>query len=233
MPGQESIPKRLKRLREEIERLSRKAGSASPPRIVGVTKGRSLEESRTLFMAGVEHLAENRWESLGAKEESFGDLGLAPRFHFIGALQRRSLRHLFRPVFLVETLDRPSLLPVLSGQVSARGGTQEVLIELDLTGIPGRAGASEDMIEPLLEEAGKWNNIVVSGFMVMGPPPENREGSIRIFEKGKFLFDRFFPSGTGTLSMGMTDDYPAAVECGSTEVRIGRYFFEGPGKAES
>lgn len=227
----ETIRKRLERLREEVGRLSQKAGFLSPPGIVGVVKGRSLEESRALFDAGVGVLAENRWEALGEKEEFFALLGQSPRFHFIGALQRRSLRQLFRPGILLETVDRPSLLSVLSGKACAGGVFQEILIELDLTGIPGRSGVSEKMLEALLEEVGKWSNLKVSGFMVMGPPPDNRDASIRIFEKGKILFDRFFPGGTGILSMGMTDDYPAAVECGSTELRIGRYFFEGPGKA--
>ncbi len=228
--GEAAIRHRLERLREDLSRLARKSGFPVPPRIVGVTKGRSPEAALALFEAGVSHLAENRWESLEEKDRFFRLRGRLPQFHFIGSLQRRSLRQMFRPVFRVETVDRPSVLPVLSERVNAFGGPQEILIELDLTGIPGRSGVSGEMLGPLLEEAGKWAALIVSGLMVMGPPPGDRAASLRVFEEGKKLFDRFFPGGTATLSMGMTDDYPEAVACGSTEIRVGRYFFEESGK---
>ncbi len=221
---------RVERLQEEVSRLAKDAGMGLPPRIVGVTKGRSPELSRDLFDAGVPDLAENRWEQLEEKEQYFRLQGRLPQFHFIGALQRRSLRHLYRPVFRVETVDRHSIIPVLSERIHAFGGIQEILIEVDLTGIPGRSGVSGEMLEPLLEEVGKWPNLIVSGLMVMGPPPGDRTASRKVFGRARELFDRFFPGGKATLSMGMTDDYREAVVCGSTEIRVGRYFFEESGK---
>ncbi|MHB1285338.1 MAG: type III PLP-dependent enzyme domain-containing protein [Leptospirales bacterium] len=224
---------RVERLQEEVSRLAMEAGTGAPPRIVGVTKGRSPDLARDLFDAGVPDLAENRWEQLEEKDRFFRLQGRLPQFHFIGALQRRSLRHLYRPVFRVETVDRHSIIPVLSDRVLAFGVVQEILIEVDLTGIPGRSGVSVEMLETLLEEIGKWPNLVVSGLMVMGPPPGDRTASLKVFGRARELFDRVFTGGEATLSMGMTDDYREAVVCGATEIRVGRYFFEEAGKERS
>lgn len=217
---------RLETLRREI---SNGSPGGSIPRVVGVTKGRSDAETLALFEAGLLHLAENRWEALGRRVDFFHRLSLQPFFHFIGALQRRSIRQGYRPVFRVETIDRPSILPALAQEASRSGIRQEVLLELDLTGIEGRSGAREEDVESLLAECQRWPEMFVSGFLVMGPPPGNRENSLAVFRRGRVLFDRFFPEGGKTLSMGMTDDFREAVAAGSTEIRIGRYFFEKAG----
>ncbi|MCL4461507.1 MAG: alanine racemase [Nitrospirae bacterium] len=217
---------RLERLRQEVSALSRENGFRIEPRIVGVTKGRSDEEALALFGAGVEHLAENRWESLSRRADLFRETKQSPCWHFIGALQRRSLRHGYRPVACVDTVDRSSVLPVLARLAGQTKELQAILIELDLTGIPGRSGVREPDLEPLLEECARWPELSVSGFLVMGPPPDDRALSRRVFLRGKSLFDRFFPEGNKILSMGMTGDFREAVAAGSTEIRIGRYFFE-------
>lgn len=217
---------RLETLRAEISKVS---PDGKLPRIVGVTKGRADADALALFEAGLLHLAENRWESLGRRTEFFQRLHSQPFFHFIGALQRRSIRQGYRPVYRVETIDRPSILPVLAREAGRSGVRQEVLLELNLTGIAGRSGVLEEDAERLIEECQVWPELSVSGFLVMGPLPGNREASLAVFRQGRALFDRFFPDGGKTLSMGMTDDFREAVAAGSTEIRIGRYFFEGSG----
>ncbi|MGL3710360.1 YggS family pyridoxal phosphate enzyme [Leptospirillum ferriphilum] len=216
---------RFDRLKKEIALKARSNGYSHEIRIVGVTKGRSDEEAMALFEAGVDHLAENRWEFLSGRVELFQS-GRFPLWHFIGALQRRSLRQNYRPVFSVDTVDRPSVLPVLA-RLAEQGKTrQNILVELDLTGLPGRSGVREERLDSLLEECTRWPELVVRGFLVMGPPPEDRTLSRQVFRRGRALFERFFSGNDHVLSMGMSEDYPEAVAEGSTEVRIGRYFFE-------
>ena len=217
---------RFDHLKREIARSARSNGFSHEIRIVGVTKGRSDEEALALCEAGVDHLAENRWESLSSRADLFLKSGRVPRWHFIGALQRRSLRQDFHPVFSVDTVDRPSVLPVLARLAEREKVRQNILVELDLTGIPGRSGVREVHLENLLEECRRWPELFVRGFLVMGPPPEEQDLSRQVFRRGRALFERFFSGGEHVLSMGMSEDYPEAVAAGSTEVRIGRYFFE-------
>lgn len=217
---------RLETLRAEISRAS---PGGEFPGIVGVTKGRSDADALALFEAGLRHLSENRWESLGHRIDFFQRLPFQPFFHFIGALQRRSIRQGYRPVYRVETIDRPSILPALAREAGRSGIRQEVLLEINLTGIAGRSGVRDEEVEILMEECQGWPELSVSGFLVMGPPPGNREASLAVFRQGRVLYDRFFPDGGKTLSMGMTDDFREAVAAGSTEIRIGRYFFEKTG----
>jgi hypothetical protein len=228
------LRERFEQLKDRVATLARTNGFVQVPRIVGVTKGRSDEEALALLGAGVEHLAENRWDSLSRRADLFLEAGLSPRWHFIGALQRRSLRHDYRPVFSIDTVDRPSVLPVLARLAEQRKTHQDILVELDLTGIPGRSGVRETDLDSLLEECGRWPELSVSGFLVMGPPPEDRASTRQVFLRGRSLFEQFFPDGDKVLSMGMTDDFPEAVAAGSTEIRVGRYFFEeARGQSES
>ncbi len=215
---------RFDRLKRDIAVKARSNGFSHEIRIVGVTKGRSDEDALALFTAGVDHLAENRWEFLSGRADLCLS-GRSPLWHFIGALQRRSLRQNYRPVYSVDTVDRPSVLPVLARLAEQAKVRQNILVELDLTGLPGRSGVREDNLDSLLKECSGWPELEVKGFLVMGPPPEDRAFSRQVFRRGRALFERFFSGNDHVLSMGMSEDYSEAVAEGSTEVRIGRYFF--------
>lgn len=223
---------RVQRLEDAIVSILAGSGRTDSIRIVGVVKGRSPDEAWALYEAGISHLADNRWEALSKKEDSLRSHDACDlRMHFIGALQRRSLKSAYRPVARIDTVDRESVVPVLSERARVHGVRQEVLIEVDLTGIPGRSGVRPDGIGSLMESVGRSTDLKGVGFMVMGPPPGNSAETVRVFEEGRRLFDRYY-GGDGVLSMGMTDDYPEAIRAGSTEIRLGRYFFE-PEEKES
>jgi uncharacterized pyridoxal phosphate-containing UPF0001 family protein len=226
------VRKRVQRLEDAIGRILADSGRTDRIRIVGVVKGRSPAEAWALYEAGISHLAENRWEALSEKEDDLRSHDACdPRMHFIGALQRRSLKSGYRPVARIDTVDRESVVPVLAERARVHGVRQEVLVEIDLTGIPGRSGVRPDGLESLMDAVGKFPVLKGVGFLVMGPPPERTAETVRVFEEGRRLFDRYY-GGDGVLSMGMTDDYPAAIRAGSTEIRLGRYFFE-PEEKES
>lgn len=224
------VRSRVQRLEDTIGRILADSGRRDTIRIVGVVKGRSPDEAWALYEAGVSHLADNRWEALSEKEDLLrSHEACDPRMHFIGALQRRSLKSGYRPVARIDTVDRESVVSVLAERARVHGVRQEVLVEINLTGIPGRSGVLPDGLEALMGAVGKVPDLKGVGFLVMGPLPGKTAETARVFEEGRRLFDRYFGDG-GVLSMGMTDDYPAAIRAGSTEVRLGRYFFEPEGK---
>jgi uncharacterized pyridoxal phosphate-containing UPF0001 family protein len=225
------VRERVLRLEDEIARMLDDAGRTGPVRIVGVVKGRTNDESWALYEAGVRHLAENRWEALRDKESFLRtEKGCDPCLHFIGALQRRALKSMYRPVVRIDTVDRKSIFPVLSEQAKTHGARQDILLEIDLTGIPGRSGVRPEGLDDLIQAGRGYPDLRPVGFLVMGPPPGQPSETRRVFEEGRRLFDRHFHGNEAVLSMGMTDDFPEAIRAGATEIRLGRYFFESDGK---
>ncbi len=214
--------------RESPLAVSEKGGS--PVEIVAVTKAASEEDVLALAPIGMA-LAENRWEQLVSRQRLVREAGFAPPFHFIGALQRRSTRDKGVPVSLVGTVDRPEILPVLDQLALSRGVVQNILIEVDLTGIPGRSGVSRENLPFLLSALSGTRALHLKGILVMGVPPsptgdlsETRE----IFRQGREIFDWLLGQWPGitTLSMGMSGDFLEAVRSGSTQVRLGTILFQ-------
>ena len=216
-------------VRVRMAEAARKAGRETLPRLVGVTKKRSLEEIREVVRAGVFHLAENRWEEWDTKCRNL-DAGISWRF--LGTIQSRGLRKFYRPLYRIDSLDslpHAELLATLSGQ---QGGRQAVLLEVNFLREPGRAGYLPEDIEQELERLASFDGLDIQGLMVMGPVPEpssNTDRTRRVFEEARDFWTRLKGSWPflEELSMGMSEDFEEGIRCGATEVRIGRLLFEG------
>ena len=229
MTRAESLSYRLDRIRELIAGESSVRGDGSPVEVVAVTKAAS--DSDFLAMSSLHvPLAENRWEKLSSRVESLGSAGKTTPFHFIGALQRRSTKDKGFPVSLISSVDRETILPILNQMALQYGVHQNILVELDLSGIPGRSGVSPESLPALLDAIPKFGSLVLRGLLVMGVPPTpsgDLSETIRIFEQGRRRFDWLSEqfSAVDTLSMGMSGDYLEAVRAGSTQVRLGTILF--------
>ncbi|MGC8528668.1 MAG: YggS family pyridoxal phosphate-dependent enzyme [Leptospirillia bacterium] len=219
-------------IREDIREVSRASGRSDLPRLVGVTKTRSPEEVRALVFAGVDHLAENRWESWHERLLAFPEtLWPSIFWHFIGPIQGRALKRFYRPLFCIDTLDSLSHGATLSRLAMETGTLQKVLVEVNVCRNPGRAGVLPENLFTTLETLASLPGLHLEGLMVMGPIPGDGKApsTSEVFAEGNALFKesrRLIPS-MGTLSMGMSEDYREAIRWGSTEVRIGRRLFEG------
>lgn len=216
----------------DIREVSRRSGRADFPRLVGVTKMRSLEEVRALIDAGVDHLAENRWKSWQERLLALSEELLPSIFwHFIGPIQGRALKRFYRPLFCIESLDNLSHGTALSRLALESGAPQSVLLEVNVCRAPERAGVLPENLFPEIEALAALPGLRLEGLMVMGPIPGDAKSpsSSEVFGEGSALFQearRLIPS-MGTLSMGMSEDYREAIRWGATEVRIGRSLFEG------
>ncbi len=230
-----TIAENVAAILEDLRSVSRSSGRSDVPRLVGVTKMRSLDEVRSLIAAGVDHLAENRWESW---HERLASLPQEPSdslfWHFIGPIQGRALKKYYRPLYCLETLDSYSHGETLSRLAVEAGGPQKVLLEVNVCRDPGRTGVLPESLLAEAERLAALPGLQLEGLMVMGPIPGNPQGptTSEVFQEAGFLFGelkRRIPS-METLSMGMSEDYREAIRWGSTEVRIGRSLFEGQGR---
>jgi pyridoxal phosphate enzyme (YggS family) len=225
---EERVRERLRVLRERVDEALRKSGRGpDEARILVAGKYYAPEQVAALAEAGVELLGENKAEDLLKKQETFGDTF---EWHFIGHLQRRKVKQVAGKVTLVHSVDSARLVEELAKR--APEGGVEVLIQVNASGEESKYGIEEAEVEPLLWTAAETGKVWVRGFMTLAPLVERAEDVRYVFAKLWSIHDRL-KSSWGThfdlseLSMGMSNDYPVAVEEGATIVRIGRAFSTG------
>lgn len=213
----------MSQVQERLARAAERAGR-DPAEIVlvGVSKYASPEALLSAYGQGLRDFAENRAQELAARVPTLPD---DVRWHFVGRLQRNKARVVRPLAHLLHSLDRPALCPVWR---RGSGPTPPVLVQVNVSGEPQKAGVAPEEAEDLVEGAISMG-LEVRGLMTLPPPPERPEASRPYFAALRRLRDRIrrhHPSVV-ELSMGMTDDFEVAVEEGATLLRVGRAIF-GP-----
>lgn len=225
----ETLSSNRRRIQDRIAAACARAGrDPDSVRTVAVTKSAALETVRALADLGVRDLAENRVQALGERARA---LGPGPVWHLIGTLQTNKVRKALPWADWIHSLDRHSLAEALAAAVAASGRNPALLVEVNAGGEAAKQGAAPDDAEGLITETrNRFPALRVEGLMTMAPLADDPERSRPVFARLRVLRDRL-RARTGLplteLSMGMTQDYPVAVEEGATLLRIGRAFFEG------
>lgn len=224
-----SIVGRVARLRERVARAAAAVGR-SPEEIgvIAVTKGRSLDEIAEARVAGLSHFGENYFQEARAKRSAALEGAV---WHFLGRVQRNKLQRICASFAWLHGVDRPALVEALA-RLSDRGETLPKLL-VEVRFVPGeeRPGISPDRLDRFIEEIVVPRQIPVVGLMTMAPPGSSDEAR-SIFRRLRALAERLaarrLPGVTmADLSMGMSDDFEAAIQEGATMIRIGRGVF-GP-----
>ncbi len=219
----------LPRVRETIAEAARRAGrEPEEVRIVPVTKGHPLEAVEAILDAGLRDVAENRVGELEEKARRLRDDRV--RWHMVGHVQRRKAPRLLPIVHLLHSLDSVRLARRFQRVVEDPEAPLRALVQVNTSGeeakggFEGRDGALRGLGE-ILEIA----RIRVEGLMTMAPLTDDEETLRSTFRRLREIHEEAretLPEYRGTeLSMGMTNDYPIAVEEGSTMVRIGTALF--------
>ena len=205
-------------------RIAQAGGDPSAVRVVAVTKGFGPEAVIAARDAGLHDIGENYANEIVAKVAALEGEQSAPsllRWHFLGAIQRNKVARLAPVIGLWQSVSRAEE----GARIARFAPGAMVLVEVDMTGLPGRNGCPPDDVRFLvarLRDAG----LDVRGLMTVAPPGPDEAG--RAFASVGSLADEL---GLEERSMGMTDDLEAAVRAGTTMVRIGRALFgERPAK---
>jgi len=202
----------LERLREEIAAGAERAGR--DPRAVEVlaaTKYVAAADLHALQQAGVRLVGENRAQDLEQKVALYGD---AFTWDFIGQLQSRKVRRIVPHVRLIHSVASESSLRELARHRDRAAPGLRILIEVNVSGEPGKAGIEPAALPHFLEAA----PLPVAGLMTMPPISPDPDASRPWFAA---LRELARAHGLEQLSMGTSQDYLVAVEEGATIVRIG------------
>ena len=198
--------------------------------LVAVTKSGSDEELLALAAAGVSNIGENRPGELQRKGELLSANGYQPRLHEIGNLQRNKVKLIIDKVHLIHSLDSVSLAEEIDKQAKKHGIIANVLVEINSGGEESKGGIEPSEAEEFCRSLSQYDSIRLCGFMTMAPRCERAEDYYGYFNRTKALAEEIWHTALGRegepiLSMGMSESYCEAIECGATLVRVGRCMF--------
>jgi pyridoxal phosphate enzyme (YggS family) len=216
------------RVREQVAAAARRCGRRPEDiTIVCAAKTKGPEPIRAVLAAGATDIGENYVQEARQK---IAQVRASARWHLIGHLQRNKVKEAIPLFTLIHSLDSVALAQELQRQGQKRGVTVRALIEVNLGGEQTKSGIAPNMVENLLEVASTFTFLRIEGFMTIPPPGPDAETARSYFRALARLREQYGRLRTESvdlreLSMGMTDDYPVAIEEGATIVRIGRAIF--------
>jgi PLP dependent protein len=224
-----TIRENLQRIRERIEKAASRAGrNADEITLVGVSKTHPAEAIQGAFEAGLRHFGENRVQEWDGKRS--GIVTLPAKWHLIGHLQSNKAAKAAKLFHTVDSVDDFALAQRLAraSDEFLSAGKLRVLIEVHLGGEESKSGASESDLPGLVERIAGLKELELAGLMCIPPYLENAEQVRPYFAHLRELRDQL-QSRSGVplpvLSMGMSHDFEAAIQEGSTEVRVGTAIF--------
>jgi PLP dependent protein len=219
---------RLERVRAQISAAAGAAGrDPSEVGLVAVSKTQTAQSVREAFDAGQMIFGESRAQELVAKAPLLPSL---TRWHFIGHLQRNKVRKVLPMVELIHAVDSVDLALDIDRIAAELGLFPRVLIEVNVSGERTKFGFKPNAIREQMERLLTLHRVQVEGLMTIAAPGKHPVDSRPFFAELRSLRDEI-AAKTGTrlttLSMGMSDDFVAAIEEGATLVRVGTAIF-GP-----
>lgn len=223
----ETIAARAAEVGERIERARARAGRADPVTLVAVTKTHPADVVRAAIAAGIGDVGENRVQEMDAKVAEVGRR--AVRWHLIGHLQRNKAARAVALADLVHSLDSERLAEALSAAAVEAETVVPCLVQVNTSGEASKYGLEPDGALERIGRMAELPGLRLEGLMTMAPFTDDERVVRRTFAALRELRDdaaRQLPGFSGReLSMGMSNDFEAAVEEGSTLVRVGSSLF--------
>lgn len=215
---------RLDRVRQVLAERQGARGWTHPVRIVAVTKTHPVSAVRAAVEAGLEDVGENRVQEALAKQQAAA--GLPVTWHLIGTLQRNKARHAAGAFGMIHSVDGADLARELDRR-TPETRIQDVLVQVNCSGEPQKGGVEPDALWSLLDAIRDCRRLAVRGLMTMAAYEADEPELRRTFALLRRLRDEGPSRGwpLTELSMGMSDDYPIAVEEGATMLRLGTALF--------
>ena len=153
------------------------------------------------------------------------------KWHMVGHLQTNKVREAVRIFDLIQSVDNKRLAQEINIQAARIDKIQDILIEVNISGETTKFGFIPEEVTGVVKEISAFQHINIKGLMAIAPVMDNPEKTRPYFGILRELLERIntihsAPYLLGVLSMGMTDDFEAAIKEGSTMVRLGRAIFE-------
>jgi pyridoxal phosphate enzyme (YggS family) len=216
-----SIADNLERIKSELE---------PEVTLVAVSKYSSDREVQDAYDAGHRDFGENKAQDVAARKEDFPD---DVQWHFIGHLQRNKVKYIAPFVHMIHSVDSLRLLREINKRAKNENRVIPCLLQMHIAKEESKFGLDRDELNEILadDQVKDFQNVRIRGLMGMATNTENESTVRSEFEELKELFDELKKMEhplleVDTLSMGMSQDYKIALECGTNMVRIGSAVFK-------
>lgn len=203
-----------------------------PPQVklIAVSKFQAIEKLQAAYQGGQRIFGESR--ALEMRDKHL-QMPQDVEWHFIGHLQKNKIKYIAPFVSLIHAVDSAKLLKEIDKEAAKNNRVIDCLLQIHIAREEHKFGFSADELSSYLdsEDWKSLKNIRLVGLMGMATFTDNQEQIRQEFMQLKACFDQakngHFAQEDSfcELSIGMSDDYPIALDCGSTMVRIGSAIF--------
>ncbi|MFH4642407.1 YggS family pyridoxal phosphate-dependent enzyme [Vibrio alginolyticus] len=225
-----SIQQNIEHITSQIRYDEQKCGrTPESVQLLAVSKTKPVEAILEAYQAGQTAFGENYVQEGVSKVQHFAEHYPDNRieWHFIGPIQSNKSRLVAEHFDWVHTIDRTKIAQRLNDQRPSELKPLQVLIQVNTSGEASKSGVTEAEVFELAELISHLPNLTLRGLMSIPANVSDYESQLREFQKLATLkqtLEAQFPE-IDTLSMGMSGDMTAAIEAGSTMVRIGTAIF--------
>ncbi len=223
-----NIAENLKEVVENMNSAAKGCGrDAGDVQLIAVTKTYGVDVINRAIELGVCDIGENRVQEILEKYDKVKPV----RWHLIGHLQRNKVKYIIDKVQLIHSVDSFELASEIDRQAKKHGKVQEILLEVNVSGEESKFGLIPAECEDLCRKvSAELENVKIQGLMTVAPYTDDQNLLREVFEGLAGLAAKIRESNIDNvsmkeLSMGMTNDYPLAIECGATMVRVGSGIF--------
>jgi len=217
-----SLSLALQRVTQQVQ----EAACGRAVTILAVSKGHSAAAIRTLAQAGQRDFGENYLQEALEKQLALADLTL--QWHFIGPLQSNKTKSVALHFNWVHSVDRLKIAERLSqARVEAGLPALDICLQVNISGEVSKSGLVPQEVGEVAQAVRALQGVRLRGLMAIPEPSADLEAQRKPFAALRHLQDTLNAEGAGldTLSMGMSQDFAAALQEGSTIVRMGTALF--------
>lgn len=215
-------------VKENIKKAAQLSGRSEDDIILlAAVKTVSPELINYAIESGIKFIGDNRVQELKEKEN---EVIKSVEKHFIGHLQTNKVKDVINRVKMIESVDSLRLANEISKCALKNQKVMDILVEVNIGGEESKSGFSPNELESALKEIALLQGVKVRGLMCIPPVCQNREEKIKYFTlMQKLSIDikekNIDNINIDLLSMGMSDSYCEAIECGANLVRLGTVLF--------
>jgi len=212
------------KIAERVREIRARAGEV---RLLAVTKTVGIPAIAEAIEAGVTDIGESRISEAKTKYDELKRRFPAVRWHMIGHLQTNKVNAALQIFDVIQSVDSLHLAEAIGNRAK---NPVEIMLEVNTSGEESKHGVRPEEVLGLARAASRLSNLKITGLMTMGPLTDDEQRIRASFRELREIRDRLNAEGFKNivhLSMGMSDDFPLAIEEGSDIIRIGRAIFAG------
>ncbi len=198
--------------------------NSSNVQLLAVSKKQTIEKIKKLYQLGHRKFGESYVQEAIDKIQMLKEIDI--QWHFIGPIQSNKTKYIAQYFDWVQSVDTLKILTRLNNQRSDEQQSINVLLQLKVGGEESKRGFNTKDLLSICQNVNDFKNLTIRGLMSIPAPTTDYSIQVKQFKECYQVFQKMqkiIP--VDTLSMGMSGDLEAALECGSTMVRIGTDIF--------